>query len=482
MTTEPKKSADEVEDDVLSKIPTLNVEELEEVCGMIKLTVSNEAKGNRRELRKLLTNELLKDSEDSNLATVLMIHDHLFPPQQPPLQQQPPQQQLPVTPQAAAQGKIKEESLETSREEKDSAVAMRKTPEVTADAFVETRVRECKISGTIGGKTPSKNMTFTRLQFEVNNAKKSKCPPSIIIAGIIKAVDPSNDARTFLETSPEMNLDEVLDFLKNHCTKIDENGTLVTSFQTACQKPNEDAVVFVTRLMVLRKKVMQLSIEKGIPYPEEMLRNEFFHIMFTGLRSESLRSELREMVKGDWLTSDNKLLSYTRKAAENKAERDSKFGESEDKSESSDEVEVNVMSSVCHSKEKKKKENPFVRIEELLMKQDKEIKEMRTEIMELKTGNTSSVNNFPNVNAPTFLPQQQQMSSPSPPQTTSQQQQRIQNLENQLQQMQAFARLRPKRRNECNNCWQTNADKCSHCLKCGKGGHRAADCTEQKNL
>ena len=103
--------------------------------------------------------------------------------------------------------------------------------------------------------------------------------------------------------------------------------------------------------------------------------------MFTGLQSESLRSELREMVKGDWLTSDNKLLSYTRKAAENKAERDSKFGESEDKSESSDEVKVNVMSSVCHSKEKKKKENPFVRIEELLMKQDKEIKEMRTEII-----------------------------------------------------------------------------------------------------
>ena len=278
-----------------------------------------------------------------------------------------------------------------------------------------------------------------------------------------------------------MSLDEVLDFLKNHCTKIDENGTLVTSFQTACQKPNEDAVGFVTRLMVLRKKVMQLSIEKGIPYPEDLLRNEFFHITFTVLRSESLRSELREMVKGDWLTSDNKLLSYVRKAAENKAERDSKFGESEDKSESSEEVEVNVMSSVGYSKEKKKKESPFVRIEELLMKQDREIKEMRTEIMELKTGNISSGNNFPNAKASIFLPQQQQMSSPSLETTSQQQQQRIQNLENQLQQMQAFARLRPKRRNECNNCWQTNADKCSHCLKCGKAGHRAADCTEPKN-
>ena len=71
-----KKDADEVEDEVLARIPTLTAVELEEVCGVIKLAIPDERKGNKRELRKLLTNDLMKDSEDSNLATLLMIHDH----------------------------------------------------------------------------------------------------------------------------------------------------------------------------------------------------------------------------------------------------------------------------------------------------------------------------------------------------------------------------------------------------------------------
>ena len=72
-------TADEIEDQVLAKIPTLTVAELEEVCTAISLVVPQESKGKKRELRKLLSAELMKDSEDNNLATIMMIRDHLFP-------------------------------------------------------------------------------------------------------------------------------------------------------------------------------------------------------------------------------------------------------------------------------------------------------------------------------------------------------------------------------------------------------------------
>ena len=474
-TKTESKTPDEIEDDVLAMIPTLTADELEAVCGVIPLVVPADKQGNRREIRKLLTNELMKDSEDDNNATLMVIHDHLFPPQTTP--QTTPSTTVSTTasttPSTTVTGTGSAAAATASPAVKSEDESQKKVEScVSVDSYVETRMRECKISGTIGGKTAAKNMTFTRLQFEVNNARKSKCPPNVIIAGIIKAIDPSNDARTYLETSPDLTLEEVLDFIKNHCAEIDESGTLVTQFQNACQKPEQDANNFVTGLMVLRKKVMQLSIEKGLPYPENLLRNEFFHIMFTGLRSESLRTELREMVKGNWSLTDNQLLSLVRKASANKAERDLKLGENVDEKE--DVVEVSALSTSHSGKEKKKKDNPFARIEELLVKQDKEMKELRTEIMELKSGNTSSTSGFPNVNAPSFS------QSPQPPQLSQQQQKQINSLQNQLEQLQGFARLRPKRRNECNNCWQTNADRCNHCLGCGSTAHKVANC-DKKN-
>ena len=61
----------------------------------------------------------------------------------------------------------------------------------------------------------------------------------MIIAGIIKAIHPDNDAREYLKSSPEISLDEVLQFIKNHCKQMDESGDLYTSFQSSPTKEAE---------------------------------------------------------------------------------------------------------------------------------------------------------------------------------------------------------------------------------------------------
>ena len=75
--TEKTEAADQVEDEVLNTIPTLDAEELEEVCGIIKVEVPEGMKGKRRELRRFVTKQLVQNGEKDDNANVLLIHDYI---------------------------------------------------------------------------------------------------------------------------------------------------------------------------------------------------------------------------------------------------------------------------------------------------------------------------------------------------------------------------------------------------------------------
>ena len=57
----------------------LSVQELETICGLIDLDVPADKKGKKKEVRKLLSKELNKDTEDDNQGGWILIHDLLFP-------------------------------------------------------------------------------------------------------------------------------------------------------------------------------------------------------------------------------------------------------------------------------------------------------------------------------------------------------------------------------------------------------------------
>lgn len=448
MSLSPKAEtmdSDQIEQNVLAKIPTLDAQQLEEVCGVITLDVPAEIKGDKRKLRKLLTKDLMKDSEDDNLATMMLIMNHLSP-------EKKEEDQLPKT----------EDNTSIP-----STSAEKKKSDSIGTVVDPTRFKELKISGVIGGKREEGNMTYTSLTYQVNNARKLMYPETVICAGIIKAIDPSNQARTYLESSPDLSLDVVLEFLQSHCREAEDSGAVFTSFQNAHQRGDQSAKDFVTGLMVLRKKVLDLSVEEGTPYEERMLRKRFFHVMFTGLRSESVRSELREKIREDWTVPDQKLLKMVATVSANEAERKEKLGGIAKKTD----VDVNAISEKKNQTKEKKKDNPFVRIEELLLKQDKEMKEMKAQILELKSTTpamTSAATPGPqvqrtaplNVNASPFQGDQNQ----------------FQGNQNRFQQQAQENRRRPKRRGECNTCWQQNAQRCPHCLVCGSTDHRVAAC------
>ena len=72
----PTTDPDEVEDEVLNTLPTLNASELEEICELIGVTVKETQKGKRRVLVKLVMKFLCvdEDEDDEKLAEFLLVY------------------------------------------------------------------------------------------------------------------------------------------------------------------------------------------------------------------------------------------------------------------------------------------------------------------------------------------------------------------------------------------------------------------------
>ena len=250
----------------------------------------------------------------------------------------------------------------------------------------------------------------------------------------------------------------------------------------------------------MRKKVALLRQEEGFPIDERMLTKRFYHVLFTGLRDDNVRAELRERLEGRTDKPDNEIIKLLADIVAVEAERKEKLFGNDEK----EEVSVNVVrTKEAKTPVKKQRENPFALIEELRVAHQKEMTEMRKEMnAQLSEIQKSIVSGNMNANASTFIPNQQ-MYAPNThtgqPSAQFQQQQQFQ----QAQAAQPFAQYgqpfaqygqqplqqppniplygnnnrpwAPKKKpfKMCDSCTAQNATRCDHCWKCGGAGHKS---------
>ena len=82
----------------------------------------------------------------------------------------------------------------------------------------------------------------------------------------------------------------------------------------------ESELEYCLRAMSLRERVMMLSAEEECPFDEVLVRKSFFHTIFTGLKQNSIRMELQQLLK-EGTASNEKLLKEISLAASNEVER-----------------------------------------------------------------------------------------------------------------------------------------------------------------
>ena len=72
---------------------------------------------------------------------------------------------------------------------------------------------------------------------------------------------------------------------------------MFTELANASQEPMETEMNFVLRAMDLRNKIVTLSEDEGIPFNEQLVRKKFFHALLVGLKKDTIRLELQNILK-----------------------------------------------------------------------------------------------------------------------------------------------------------------------------------------
>ena len=231
--------AEVVEHEVMMILMEQEAAELEEVCSLIQLDCPETAKGKRNVILKLILKHLLTigEKEDSGFATFKIIHEKL----------------IKIETKTEPEVKI-EPKLEIKQEHFDT--------QNTNTIFDIQKLKDFKISGTIGGGGDKDKLSYTSLSFQIQNAKKLGYSDENICGAVIKAISASNYLRTYFESKPNLLLSSVLDVLRSHFKEKDSASTF-TDLSNAVQLSTETCIDFVIRLMCLRQKVHDLSCEEG---------------------------------------------------------------------------------------------------------------------------------------------------------------------------------------------------------------------------
>ena len=277
----------------------------------------------------------------------------------------------------------------------------------------------------------------------------------VICAGVLKAISPGNNIRTYLECKKNLTVSSLLDVLRSHFREKD-SSTIFTELSNASQEQNENCLDFVVRVMCLRQRVFDIGEEEGCVYEKKFVQTRFLHTLAVGIRNSNIRNEIRDILNKIDI-SDEELLKSVTDAVANETERSGKLSLKKREPVVSA-VEAASAATEKPLVEKRKKENHLqVQIQELKTNQEKELAALKNDLREIKSALTG--NNFGLNSA-----------------CRSDQHQRKDGFRNFNQQKQYLPRKSPK----CKTCETNNVSRCVHCLKCGSTDHRIAQCQSDK--
>ena len=472
-------TAEEVEDRVMDKIPTLTTEELEEICTLVNIQVDT-MRGKKSELRKTLLKVLCGDD---TMADILAIHTRLYPDGEEDAVDENNEDEQTNNNDVKIEEEVDQRlnrqetltSVPNSAENKKTNNTSRREPLPTTNSqrseliqISRHRLRDLKLPGMIGGEGENA-LSFCSLEFEIRKARNLGYSDEEIVAAVIPKVA-DREMRTLLEMEEEINLDEMMDMLKSTSEEVRDSGTVFADFSNTSQgehDPTEKISTFITRLHRLRKEIETLGKAEGVSYSADMLMKRGFRVLIDGIRDEGIRNALRERCGGNYRLTKAQLLKHAAEVVAQEKERKARlFGkQGEKKVQFVDRVPVDVNAvaegGVENAAKKKEKLNPFVKIEELRS-------DMTTQLNEIK--NMVIAHNNRNEN----LPQNDVMAQLNEIRNMM----ASQNIQNDTPGNDNRSRRRPYKR--CPQCIADNKNTCGHCWKCGSGAHKQQACPENE--
>ena len=212
--------------------------------------------------------------------------------------------------------------------------------------------REFKIKGQIGVHGDENKLSFISLVRQIEAGLERGNEESEVIESVIRAICPGMPLRSYLESTPDLNLASVRQILRSHFRE--GNATDVYQQLAALtQLPKEDAQSFLMRALELRQKIIFASKEAGvvIKYDQTLVQSLFLHCIETGLWDDIVRVKLRPLLQKSTVV-DEELIREVTIAATSESERKAKFLASQ--KQSNPKATCNRVGSDCENPDKVK--------------------------------------------------------------------------------------------------------------------------------
>lgn len=159
-------------------------------------------------------------------------------------------------------------------------------------------LREFKIGGTVG-KGFKDSLSYATVLSRIKQGKEQGYSSSEVMAAVAKSIK-SSDLQDIVENG-DLDEETFLEVLKVHYLEKNANSV----YNEMCggkQKAEENEVGFLIRMVGLRKRVEKLSIEEGRPMDMSLLRDSFFSTLATGMKQGAVRIELQSTLRNQTLT------------------------------------------------------------------------------------------------------------------------------------------------------------------------------------
>jgi hypothetical protein len=189
-------------------------------------------------------------------------------------------------------------------------------------SFKYSKLKDFKISGSIGAPGQKDKLNYSSLKFQIETAKEDY-KESEIVAAVIRAITSAPALRTYLEGIRKLKLPVLLSVLRSHFREKDSTAVF-NELVSAAQKPDETEVDFCLRLMGLRDRVLVLSLEEKGQYTLKLVQNQLQQSLFTGMKNDTIRAELKQYLRKP--REDADLLAEISEEMRNEQEHKHKIG------------------------------------------------------------------------------------------------------------------------------------------------------------
>ena len=149
-------------------------------------------------------------------------------------------------------------------------------------------------------------LDYRSLCYQMQEGRSMNYTSKEIISGVIKAMKVGSSLRKYFEGRADVTEDTVMKTLRSFYS-VKDSTLLLDEMVNSSQEPTENEMNFVLRMMGLRDNIVTLTKEEDCPLGEELVKRRFFHAVSVGLKKDTIRLELRQLLKNGKMTDEDLL-------------------------------------------------------------------------------------------------------------------------------------------------------------------------------